>query len=133
MKRSDLAIIDLSCQALHSYLPDHWHLFEDAWGAFEDETCVAIAGYLEWDGRLWVSFDVLKGGTEFGAAMVRALRRGLNVHNRTCCVQCDDVEMPKAKRLLTLLGFTPTNDFYPDARAGEQPLRIWTWEWQQHC
>ena len=131
MRKSRLTISGLSPQDLALVYPDHWRGFESAWGAFEDETCVAIAGYVPWEGRLWVCFEVFKRGTACGAAMVRALQKGLEYHNRTCVVQCDD--KPTAPRLLRLLGFTPTEDFRVSAKNELTPLRIWQWQTQRPC
>src|SRR5262245_5751750 len=82
---------------------------------------VALGGFVEEEGRLWVFLDVRDGAAAHGAAIVRALRRELREANRTVFAPCNAGRFPRAQRLLRLLGFEPTEETRHD-------MRVWKWQ-----
>jgi hypothetical protein len=82
---------------------------------------VALGGFVEEEGRLWVFLDVRDGAAAHGASIVRALRRELRQANRTVFAPCNAGRFPRAERLLRLLGFEPTEETRHD-------MRVWTWQ-----
>lgn len=106
-------------------------------GAFVDGKCIAVAGVIrdplyygtmfEEDGR-WIGFLQLADGTApLGPHVVIAMRHFLKKQAEPLIVQCEDF-LPKAEKLLAVLGFTPTDRYEADFRMPSRKLRIWKWQ-----
>ena len=109
----------------------------DLFAGIEDGKVIAMAGVIRdpryhgsmfeemgrWIGFLQLADDV----PPLGARAVHAMRAYLKRQTEDIIVQCSDVH-PKAERLLTLLGFIPTEEFMPVFRHPERKLRIWQWQ-----
>jgi hypothetical protein len=83
---------------------------------------------MEDDARLFGFLDV-KGQQPLEAGMVglKQMRKHLRENTEDVFVQCDVVNFPFAPRLLTMLGFKPTEEFRVDRRNGKY-LRVWQWQ-----
>jgi hypothetical protein len=108
----------------------------DLKAGIEDGKVVAMAGVIrdpryhgsmfEEDGR-WVGFLQLAPDVPpLGAKPVLAMRQYLKVQAEDIIVMCDET-LPKAERLLKVLGFLPTNELQADFRQPSRKLRIWAW------
>lgn len=104
----------------------------------QDGKVVAMSGVIrdpryhgslfEEDGR-WIGFFQLAPDVspQLGFQPVLAIRHWLQEQTESVIVQCDDA-YPKAEKLLTILGFKPTDEFQADFRQPSRKLRIWIWQ-----
>lgn len=112
-------------------------------GMFDaDNRCIAAAGVMrdprfyqsmfEEDGA-WIGFlQLAPGASPIGAHAVVAMRHWLKNHaDMPIQVQHEGFQ-PKAERLLTILGFKPTDKYQADFRKPSRKLRIWIWQPPQH-
>jgi hypothetical protein len=106
----------------------------------EDGKVIAMSGVMrdpryhgsifEEDGR-WIGFLQLAPDVPpLGFQPVLAMRHWLKSQREEIIVQCDDA-LPKAEKLLGVLGFTRTDEVMADFRRPGVKLRIWTWRPQQ--
>lgn len=102
-----------------------------------DGVVVAMAGVIrdpryhgsifEEDGR-WIGFLSLAPGAQpLGMRPVLVMRQYLKAQTEDIVVMCDETK-PKAERLLTILGFKPTDELQADFRQPSRKLRIWAWQ-----
>lgn len=89
-----------------------------------DGDAVAYVGVSRVGDRAWAMLNVLDGVRDHGLRVVRTIRRFLKDRNETTHVVCG---FPEAGRLLTILGFAPTEETVADSK------RVWRWravEWR---
>lgn len=109
----------------------------DLSAALVDGKIVAMCGVLrdpryhgsifEEDGR-WIGFLSLGDGVPpLGFQAVLGMRHYLQAQTEPIIVQCYSM-FPKAEKLLTVLGFKPTDEFMADFREPSLKLRIWQWQ-----
>ena len=109
--------------------------FERVWGLFLCDGMVAVSGVipdpqligspLEEVARTIGFLDVRPGVPLFAAMdIVRRMRAWLRDTERTVWVQHDD-KFPRSERLLTALGFRPTNEVRRDLQNTDRQLRMW--------
>lgn len=93
-----------------------------------DGTAVAYACVAkDAGGRTWAGLTVADGARDHGLRVVRELRRFLDRRNETTYVVCGFPEFAKAGRLLTILGFCPTDETVANDK------KVWRWramEWR---
>lgn len=81
----------------------------------------------EEDGR-WIGFlELAHDVGPLGFQPVLAMRHYLKNQTEDIVVICDDT-LPKAEKLLAVLGFKPTEHFEADFRQPKRKLRIWVWQ-----
>lgn len=116
--RCDPAIRDLHCAAIGEQVVAMSGLMRDPryYGSIFEE-----------DGR-WICFlSLAPDAPLLGWPAVVAMRQFLKKQTEPMVVQHYHTE-PKAERLLTVLGFNPTDEVIPDFRDPSRKLRIWTWQ-----
>jgi hypothetical protein len=102
-----------------------------------DGAVVAMSGVLrdprfadtifEERGRWFGFLELAPGAAPLGWRAVAAIRAYLRQRTEPIIVQWDDA-LPKAERLLTVLGFQRTDEFIHDFRDPSRKLRIWQWQ-----
>lgn len=109
----------------------------DLMAGVQDGHVIAMAGVMrdpryhgsifEEDGR-WIAFLQLAPNIPpLGFQPVLAMRHYLKQQTEDIIVMCDDT-LPKAEKLLSVLGFSPTDKFEADFRQPTRKLRIWLWQ-----
>lgn len=88
-----------------------------------DGVGAAVGGFAkDAHGRLWAWLDTKPGIVAGnGRAVVRAVRRHLEAAGAPVFVHCHADKHPTAERLLTVLGFKPTEEVIDGKR-------IWVWQ-----
>ena len=94
-------------------------VFREAHILYVDGLAVALGGLLEHEGRRFVVLDVTKGCEAYGLKMLLAMRRMIRAQSGKLYVQCQQQVYPQAPRLLTCLGFTPTDELLNGAQVWE--------------
>jgi hypothetical protein len=85
-----------------------------------DGVAIAMAGVRRHGGRTWVMLDFAEGAEAHLIRIIRALKSHLRQHNETVYTICGAPDFPKAGRLLSMVGFAPTEEMVVDKR-------IWRW------
>ena len=109
----------------------------DLWGADQDGVLVGICGLtvepqyngtaLQDQARVFGFFDLERCPAGFGIRAILAIRDFLKEQDRSIYVQCNDA-LPTAEKFLTVLGFTPTDEYMRDLRTTSRKLRVWKWQ-----
>lgn len=110
----------------------------EAYGAFVNGTPIAMGGIMidplkcntifNESARLIGFFDVKSKEFSIGAKAVLAIRNNMRRIGREIFVQCDKETHETAERLLSILGFTRTEEMECDSRSPKKQLRIWRWQ-----
>lgn len=95
-------------------------------GLFVDGEPVALGGFQIRGDRTYAYLDVTPEVVQHGARVARAALRALMDRNETIYAPCAAHDQPKAERLLTWLGFRPTDDVFETGRG--ITMRIWQWQ-----
>lgn len=112
----------------------------DLMAGVENGRVIAMAGLMrdprfhgsifEEDGR-WIGFLQLAPDVPpLGFQPVLAIRHYLRGCAEDVIVLCDNT-LPKAEKLLGVLGFKPTEKFEADFRQPTRKLRVWVWQQRQ--
>lgn len=83
-----------------------------------DGQAVALGTLKTIGDRTWVMLDLAPDARKHGARVARALRRYFHDRNDTVYSVCG---FPAAERLLTLIGFAPTEETVAGGK------RVWRW------
>lgn len=110
----------------------------EAYGAFIDGTPVFMGGIMidplkcntifNESARLIGFFDVKSNEFSLGARSVLAIRNHMRRIGREIFVQCDEGSHKTAERLLSILGFFPTEEIERDSRSPQKQMRVWRWQ-----
>jgi len=93
-------------------------------GLFHDGEPLALGGFQIRGDRTYVFLDVQGKAKQHGMRIVRAALKTLMERNETVYAPCAAHLHEGAERLLTWLGFRPTDEVLP-SYAGE--MRVWVW------
>ena len=109
----------------------------EAFGSFVSGKCVGVCGIMkepshfgtlfEEYGRCIGFLDVRENYKELGLRYVRKMIRYIKEKNIDIYVKCDSSSFPQAKRLLKILGFTPTGEMDINVMTRE-PIEVWKWQ-----
>ena len=78
---------------------------------------MALGGVVRGDGRAFVLFNLLGDCAAFGAPMLWAMKRMIRRQPPPLYALCNEAKYPQAPRLLTWLGFSPTDEIMIGARV----------------
>lgn len=81
---------------------------------------VAMAAFIVEAGRTWAVLDVKELGRIPPILMVRGLRRVLMLRGGPVFCACDDKKFPRAPRMISAVGFQPTDEMRHD-------YGVWIW------
>lgn len=90
----------------------------EAWVGIKDDRVVGIAGFRRDGDRVWGFLDL--SGKPPPLTMIKAIKRRLDETDEPVYVGCAEHLFPSAPKLLTLLGFAPTEETV-------QGMRVWAW------
>jgi len=110
----------------------------DIFGAFDGDRCIGLCGVMrdprfqgsifEEQGRLIAFLNVADVPKHFGIWIIKGIADYLKKQTEPVFVQCEDNRYPQAERLLRVVGFKPTDEFWADFRDPSQKLRLWKWQ-----
>jgi hypothetical protein len=83
-----------------------------------DGTAMAMVSIIKVADRKWASLTVVDGVKRHGLRVITSIRRALRDRNETTYVVCG---FPEAGRMLSILGFAPTEETVADNK------RVWRW------
>lgn len=97
-------------------------MFRETHVLYADGNAQALGGLIDCAGRSFVVLDTVGDCSAFGSAMLWAMRRMIRRQSGSLYAQCQVAKFPQAPRLLTWLGFSPTDELLNGARV-----------WARHC
>lgn len=92
-------------------------VFRETHVLFADGRPQALGGLLDFGDRAFVVLNTLGDCSRFGTAMLWAMKRMVKDHPPPLYAQCQAERYPQAPRLLTWLGFSPTDEILNGARV----------------
>jgi hypothetical protein len=121
-------------KAYNGYCPPGMRIVH---GAFQGGKPIGMCGIirdpayygslLEEDGRWFAILDIDPVPKEFGLQVMISIRHFLKSFTEPLWAYCD-TSFPTAEKLLTAVGFRPTEEICANWRKPSQKVRVWKWQ-----